>query len=53
MCKHMKNVRSSPPCISINFCTELGKHKCDNSWFMTTSIYMEYLDENFSEIFNV
>ena len=25
LCKHMKNVRSSQPCFSINFCTEFSK----------------------------
>ena len=25
LCRHMKNVRSGQPCISINFCTEFSK----------------------------
>ena len=25
LCKHMKNVRSSQPCILMNFCTEFSK----------------------------
>ena len=25
MCKHIKNVTSSQPCISMNFCTEFSK----------------------------
>ena len=25
LCKHMKNVRSSQPCTSLNFCTEFSK----------------------------
>ena len=25
LCKHMKNVRCSQPCISMNFCTEFSK----------------------------
>ena len=25
LCKHMKKVRSSQPCISMNFCTEFRK----------------------------
>ena len=27
LCKHTKNVKSSQPCISMNFCTELSKEQ--------------------------